>query len=116
MWAITSWSRVAVAFVGKGMAAVLTFAALLWYEQPYVFCTFLFFVKLFGDWSLATAWGVVTDIGGRATACRVAFQNSVAGVGFIAAPLVYGYIADHFGWRMVFAAVGVTYTCAACRG
>src|SRR4029077_1318360 len=34
------WSRVAVACVGKGMAAVLIFAALLFYERPYVFCLF----------------------------------------------------------------------------
>lgn len=107
------WSRVAVAFAGKGMAAVLIFAALWWYEQPYVFCAILFFVKLFGDWSLTTAWGVVTDIGGRATASVFAFNNSVAGLGFIAAPLAYGYIADQYGWRSVFVAVGVTYVLCA---
>lgn len=107
------WSRVAVAFVGKGMAAVLIFTALLFYEQPYVFCLFLFFVKLFGDWSLATTWGVVTDIGGRATASMFAFNNSIAGLGQIAAPLAYGYLVDNFGWRPVIMAVGVTYVLCA---
>jgi ACS family glucarate transporter-like MFS transporter len=107
------WSRVAVAFAGKGMAAALMFAALVFYDQPYVFCTFLFFVKLFGDWSLTTTWGVVTDIGGRATASVFAFNNSVAGVGQIVAPLVFGYIVDHFTWRPVFMAVGITYALCA---
>jgi ACS family glucarate transporter-like MFS transporter len=103
------WSRVAVAFSGKGLAGVLMFTALLFYEEPFLFCGFLFFVKLFGDWSLTTAWGVVTDIGGRATASVFAFNNSVAGLGQIAAPLAFGFIADRFGWRPVFATVGITY-------
>ncbi len=107
------WSRVAVAFTGKGLAAVLIFAALLFYDRPYVFCVFLFFVKLFGDWSLTTTWGVVTDIGGRATASMFAFNNSVATIGQIAAPLAYGYIVDHYGWRPVIITVGVTYVLCA---
>jgi sugar phosphate permease len=103
------WSRVGVAFVGKGLAAVLLFAALWVYDRPYAFCVCLFFVKLVGDWSLTTSLGVVTDIGGRATASVFAFNNSVAGIGFIAAPIVFGTIADHYGWRMVFVTVAVTY-------
>jgi sugar phosphate permease len=107
------WVRTTVASVGKGLAAVLMFAALLFYDRPYVFCTFLFFVKLFGDWSLVTAWGVVTDIGGRATASVFAFNNSIAGISLIAAPIVYGYLADHWGWRAVFTTVGITYVLCA---
>ncbi len=107
------WSRVVVAFTGKGMAAVLIFAALIFYERPYVFCTFLFFVKLFGDWSLATSLGVVTDIGGRATASVFAFNNSVAGIGFIVAPIVFSYISETYNWRLVFVAVGATYALCA---
>ena len=42
------WARVAVAFVGKGMAAALL-AALLAYRHPQWFCIGLFFVKFFGD-------------------------------------------------------------------
>jgi len=103
------WSRVGVAFVGKGLAAVLIFAALFVYDRPFLFCVALFFVKLVGDWSLATSLGVVTDIGGRATASVFAFNNSVAGIGFITAPIAFGYIADHYDWRLVFVAVGATY-------
>jgi sugar phosphate permease len=107
------WSRVGVALVGKSLAAVLMFAALGFYDRPYVFCTFLFFVKLFGDWSLSTSLGVVTDIGGRATASVFAFNNSVAGIALIAAPLVYGVVADRYGWPLVFVTVGITYALCA---
>lgn len=107
------WSRVGVAFAGKGMAAVLISIALLFYDSPYIFCMFLFFVKFFSDWSLATSLGVVTDIGGRATASVFGFNNSVAGIGSITAPLAFGYIADHYGWRAVFMTVAVTYVLCA---
>jgi ACS family D-galactonate transporter-like MFS transporter len=106
------WSRVGVAFVGKGVAAILMFAALFFYDRPYAFCVFLFFVKLWSDWSLTTSLGVVTDIGGHATASVFAFNNSVAGIGFVIAPIAFGAIADHYNWRMVFITVGATY--AAC--
>jgi ACS family glucarate transporter-like MFS transporter len=107
------WSRSGVAMAGKGIAALLLFTALAWYDQPYVFCTFLFFVKLFGDWSLATMWGVVTDIGGRATATVFAFNNAVAGIAMVAAPATFGYLAKEFGWYFVFVTVGVTYVLCA---
>jgi ACS family glucarate transporter-like MFS transporter len=103
------WSRSGIAVVGKGLAGVLLLAALVWYENPYVFCGFLFAVKFFGDWSLATSWGVVTDIGGRATASVFAFNNAVAGAGLIAAPVLFGYLADALGWTAVFISVAVTY-------
>jgi MFS transporter, ACS family, glucarate transporter len=107
------WSRTGIAFVGKGMAALLLFAALAWYQNPYVFCGFLFAVKFFGDWSLATSWGVVTDIGGRATASVFAFNNAVAGIGLIAAPPLFGYLAKHYGWPLVFVTVATTYVLCA---
>jgi sugar phosphate permease len=103
------WSRSGVAFVGKGMAAVLLFSALLFYENPYVFCGILFLVKLFGDWSLTTSWGVVTDIGGRATASVFAFNNAVAGLGLIAAGATFGYLARDFGWPTVIVSVASAY-------
>jgi MFS family permease len=107
------WSRVGVAFTGKGLAAALMFVALMCFDQPYVFCGMLFFVKLFGDWSLTTSLGVVTDIGGQATASVFAFSNSVAGIALIAAPLVFGPVSEHFGWRPVFVIVGITYALCA---
>jgi ACS family glucarate transporter-like MFS transporter len=95
------------------MAAVVLLAALYWYDSPYTFCWLLFVVKLFGDWSLATSWGVVTDIGGRATASVFAFNNAVAGIGLILAPVLFGWIAEHYGWRPVFLAVAATYALCA---
>lgn len=108
------WSRVAVAFGGKFIAGVLLLAALNSYDQPYVFCGYLFFVKLFSDCSLTTSWGVVTDIGGRATASVFALINTIAGIGMIAAPIIFGYLADQHGWQAVFLTVVVAYfLCAA---
>jgi MFS family permease len=107
------WSRVGVAFAGKGIAAVLLLAALTSYEHPYAFCVYLFFVKLFGDCSLTTSWGVITDIGGRATASVFAWNNSIAGIGLIVAPIAFGYVADHYGWHAVFVTVAITYVLCA---
>ena len=107
------WSRVAVAVAGKSIAAILLLAALNSYDQPYVFCIYLFFVKLFSDCSLTTAWGVVTDIGGRATASVFALNNSIAGIGQIAAPVIFGYVADQYGWRAVFVTVVIAYVLCA---
>jgi ACS family glucarate transporter-like MFS transporter len=117
-WAIARtgnrrWSRTAIALVGKGLAAVLLLIALAWYSNPYVFCIFLFAVKFFGDWSLATSWGVVTDIGGRATASVFAFNNAVAGLGLICAPPLFGFVAQRYGWPAVFSTVAATYVLCA---
>jgi len=103
------WTRSGVAFAGKGVAAVLIFTALIWYDSPMIFCGILFFVKLFGDWSLTTSWGVITDIGGPATASVFAFNNSVAAVGAVLAPIIFGFIAEYSGWHTVFVVVGGVY-------
>lgn len=107
------WSRTGIAFVGKGLAAAFLLLALGWYSNPYAFCGLLFAVKFFGDWSLATSWGVVTDIGGRATASVFAFNNAVAGIGLIAAPPLFGYVAQRYGWPTVFVTVATTYVLCA---
>jgi MFS family permease len=107
------WSRSGIALFGKGLATVMLLVAMLWYDSPYVFCWLLFVVKLFGDWSLTTSWGVVTDIGGRATASVFAFNNSIAGIAFITAPTIFGYLADNYGWPTVFVTVAITYALCA---
>jgi predicted MFS family arabinose efflux permease len=107
------WTRSGVGLAGKGMAAVLLLTALLLYENPYAFCGMLFFVKLFGDTTLTTTWGVCTDIGGRTSATVFAFNNSVASIGTIFAPVVYGFLAQHYGWPSVFfTAAGVYILCS----
>ena len=95
------------------MAAVLLFSALLLYDRPYLFCVMLFFVKLFGDWSLASSWGTVTDIGGRTSALVFAFNNSVAGIGEIVAPTMYGIVAENYDWKLVFIIAAVVYVLCA---
>lgn len=109
------WARSGVGLAGKGGAAVLFFAAVyLFYEQPYLFCAMLFLVKLFGDWSLASTWGTVTDIGGRTSATVFAYNNAVASAFGIVVPFVFGGIADAAGWPTVFRVIGVIYAlCAA---
>jgi MFS family permease len=107
------WSRSGIAIFGKSVAAIVLLVAMLWYDSPYVFCWLLFVVKLFGDWSLTTSWGVVTDIGGRATASVFAFSNAIAGIGFIAAPALFGYLAQYHGWPAVFFTVAGLYALCA---
>jgi len=107
------WARSGIAATGKGLAAVFLLTGLAWYENPYVFCGMLFAVKFFGDWSLATSWGVVTDVGGRATASVFAFNNAVAGIGLIAAPPLFGFVAQRYGWPAVFVTVAATYVLCA---
>jgi MFS transporter, ACS family, glucarate transporter len=107
------WSRSGIGLVGKGLAAVILLAALGWYDSPYVFSGFLFAVKFFGDWSLATSWGVVTDIGGRATASVFAFNNAIAQLSLIGASPLMGYVAREFGWQVVFVIVAAIYALCA---
>ncbi len=107
------WSRTAVGAAGKGIAGALLLTSLLWFDQPRVFCVMLFFVKFFSDWSLVTTWGCVADIGGRTTATVFAFNNSVAGVGAILGPALYGFVAEYHGWTPVFVTGAVTYVVCA---
>ncbi|MFN4260167.1 MAG: MFS transporter [Gemmataceae bacterium] len=108
------WSRSGVALVGKGLAAVLfIYGLLVLYDNPYAFCGMLFFVKFFGDWSLSTMWGTITDISGRVSATVFAFNNSFASVALILAPALFGYLAQHFGWPAVFTVVAGTYVLCA---
>ncbi len=103
------WARTGVGLAGKGLAAVLLAMAMFWYDEPYTFCSLLFLVKFFSDWSLTTTWGAVTDIGGRSTATVFAFNNAVATIGAIVAPTMYGAIAEFASWRWVFFTGAGTY-------
>lgn len=107
------WARAGVAIAGKGGAAVVLLVALTQYDRPYVFCGMLFVVKLLSDWSLVSALGVITDVGGRATASVFALMNTIAGIGQISAPLAFGYVADEYGWYWVFVSVAAAYVLCA---
>ncbi len=103
------WSRTIVGLGGKGIAAMLLVTALVWYDNPRTFCVILFVVKLFSDCGLSTTWGTVTDIGGRSTATVFALNNSVAGIGSIAAPVLFGTMAKFYGWPSVFITAAAAY-------
>lgn len=104
------WVRSGVGMAGKGGAAVLLLVAMLFfYDRPYMFCGMLFFIKLVGDTSLTTTWGVVSDIGGRASASVFAFNNGMASIFSGLAPLMYGMLAEHVSWTAVFIAAGASY-------
>jgi MFS family permease len=108
------WGRSLVGLVGKAGAAALLMVAVAFSDNPYLFCSLLFFVKLIGDWSLASTWGTVTDIGGPASATVFGINNAVGNVGAVVAPLIYGYVAMHYGWTPVFISVAAIYLlCAA---
>ena len=103
------WARSGVGLVGKGIAGVLLFGALFVYDDPRLFCGLLIFVKFFADWSLPSTWGTTVDIGGRASATMFAWNNSIAGVGSIVGPLVYGTVSLYYGWTWVFVTGAVAY-------
>jgi MFS family permease len=109
------WIRSLIGLSGKGTAGVLIVVALYSsFDNPYRFCVLLFFVKFFADVSLATRWGAVSDVGGKATASVFGFNNTVASIGAIAAPVMYGYVSEHASWEAVFIIGGVMYAlCAA---
>ena len=86
------WARSLVGFFGKGMAAILLAVALLYYENPYLFCSMLLGVKLFADMSLATRWGAATDMGGRMVATLFAVVNFVAIGADIIGEKIYGWV------------------------
>lgn len=104
------WSRTAVGLAGKGSAAALLFIALFFfYDRPYLFCGMLFFIKFVGDTSLTTTWGAVSDIGGRASATVFAYNNGVASIFSLGAPVMYGFMAEYWGWKAVFITAGLSY-------
>ena len=95
---------------GKGLAAIcLVVAVVTTYDNPYAFCWMLFLVKFVGDWSLSTMWATVTDIGGPATASVFAWNNTVASIGAILAPAMYGFVSEQYNWTMVFIIAAVAY-------
>jgi len=60
-----------------------------------------------GDWSLATQWGTITDVGGKATATRVRPSvNAVGAVGGFAA-------GSHHGLPQTPLRLGRRFLCAA---
>jgi sugar phosphate permease len=107
------WARVMIGAGGKGLACLLVVGALLVYDDPYLFCWMLFFVKFFADSGLVTAWGAVTDVSGKATGTVFGVVNTVGTIGGVLSPTIFALVAARFNWGVVFAVVGSTYLLAA---
>jgi ACS family glucarate transporter-like MFS transporter len=109
------WTRSLIGLTGKGTAGVLlTIALLTSYDNPYRFCVFLFFVKFFADMGLATRWGTITDISGKATATVFALNNALASLIGLIAPPMYGWVSEHDnGWYSVFIIAACVYVACA---
>lgn len=89
------WGRSIMGFMGKGTGAVILFFAI---KQSSVagLAWGLFFVKFFADWSLPTAIGTCTDIGGRYPATVFSIMNFTGNLGALSTPFVFGPVSDHF--------------------
>lgn len=105
-------ARRAVAFTGKFLAAVLL-ALSVAVADGRLAMVVLLAVKFFGDWSLPTQWGTMTDISGRATATVFGVVNTVGSVGGTAAGPTLGYLKAYFGWEGLFYGVAGVYVLAA---
>jgi len=100
-WGNRRWARSAVGFVGKGIAAVLILLSLQ-VDDGRIAMVVLLIARVFGDWSLPTQWGTITDMGGRASATLFGLVNTVGAVGgFVAGPCL-GYLKQHYGWDGLF--------------
>jgi sugar phosphate permease len=103
------WARSSIAFTGKFVAAGLVLASLQVADGRAAMVVLLA-ARFFGDWSLPTQWGTITEMSGRASATVFGLVNSVGAIGgFVAGPLL-GSLLQHFDWEGLF--VGVAVMCA----
>jgi sugar phosphate permease len=102
------WTRSGVAFTGKFVAAGLVLLSVQAADGR-VAMVVLLAARIFGDWSLPTQWGAITDMGGRAAGTVFGLVNMVgAAGGFVAGP-VLGLLKHHYGWEGLF--LGVVAMC-----
>jgi len=95
------WGRSSVAFTGKMIGGILLALSILEADGRVVALT-LMAAKFFGDWSMTTLWGTVTDIGGRAAGTVFAVVNTAGAVaGFVANPWI-GHMKQDYGWETTF--------------
>jgi len=89
------WSRTAVGFTGKFIAAGMMLVAIS-QENGYMAAGCFFVVKFFTDWSQPTVWGTCTDMGGRCSASVFSIINTAGGIGGITMILFAGPFLDYF--------------------
>jgi MFS family permease len=95
------WARSCIALTGKMVAGTLI-ALSVQLSDGRLAMVVLMVARLFGDWSLSTQWGTITDVGGRATATVFGLVNAVGALGGFAAGPIMGYLKQHYGWEGVF--------------
>jgi MFS family permease len=105
-------ARSAVAFTGKFLACVLIAVSVGVADGRWVMAVLLA-CKFFGDWSLSTLWGTLTDISGPAAGTVFGLVNTVGAIAaFVAAP-VMGHVKQALGWGVLFQGVAGLYLVAA---
>jgi sugar phosphate permease len=105
------WGRSATAFTGKFLAAVFLALSMGVADGRWVMVV-LMACKFFGDWSLATVWGTLTDISGRAVGTVFGLVNMVGATAACVAGPVMGYLVQDFGWDVLFYSVAGAYLIA----
>jgi len=105
-------ARSAIAFTGKAVAA--TFIALsVGVADGRLVMFLLLACKFFGDWSLSTQWGAITDVAGPAAGTVFGVVNTAGAIGgFLAGP-VMGHVKDVAGWEGLFYSVAAIFFIAA---
>jgi MFS family permease len=103
------WARSGIAFTGKFVAAGLVLLSVQMADGR-VAMVVLLAARFFGDWSLPTQWGTITEMSGRASGTVFGLVNTAGAIGgFVAGP-VLGNLKQHFGWEGLF--LGVAVMCA----
>jgi ACS family glucarate transporter-like MFS transporter len=95
------WARSSIAFTGKLLAAGLI-ALSIQMTDGRIAMVVLLAARFFSDWSLATLWGTITDMGGRASGTVFGLINMFGAFGAFAAGPVMGFLKDHHGWEGLF--------------
>ncbi len=95
------WSRSGVAFAGKFISGCLVMLAVQMHDGRAA-AAVLMVARFFGDWSLPTQWGAITDISGRASATVFGLVNAVGAIGIFVAGPVFGALKQNFGWEGLF--------------
>jgi len=106
------WARCAVALTGKTVAALLLALSVTLPDGRAAALTLLA-CKFFGDWSLSTQWGAVTDIGGRAAGTVFGAVNMVGSLAGVLAGMFIGRFKQVHGWEPLFFVLAGVFLAAA---
>jgi MFS family permease len=95
------WVRSGIGLAGKFFAGILVVVS-VFVPYGWLAMVVLLGARIFGDLSLPTQWGAITDMAGRASGTVFGLVNAIGAVGgFVAGP-VLGYLKQHHGWEGLF--------------